>query len=732
MDFSATKVQAPPDDLEMVVQQIRELIQQLLQQAEQPRADATGSMRSAISADAEMPAPKIQISSPKDSELRSLKRKPPDELTVSVDLPVDSLFSLPHAPLVVPLEPPPELSPPETPKVSAPPAEPQPPQVERSQTEKSLKSQRSNRSGGSRVSRVSRDGLDTKRRVSTGGLQVVEDLRRPQRSGTRNSKGSKALSVSECSEAPRFGLRDGWDTLNGSFFVKSPRAFYTFESAGETNPWVRFDRFRQIWAVIAVCLIFRDCAFVPFMIFGTDSSFWMVEIFAACFWIANIPISWWIASRSKTTLRSLFWAQTCVDVLLIAPTVIDLFFAGQPYAGQVVLRGLQLGRLLQVPHWYNITGLSGRVREWLRFRSREFRAFWNLTWIFLIGALMLHVLTCLWFYVGVVNVDGWVREIKLDQERSWLNQYIKSFEWAVSRLPPSHLPENMNLRTRTERWLAMGATGGMMLFGAMFTSIVTNDLSDIRRVRRTQKEAQFQVADFFVNFSVTLELQDKVLGYLRKSVAKVHKPGKNDIKAFLPEYLFGELCREAFSPTVKSHRLFQVISHRHQGFQYDLCTRCLVDWYVVPGEVLFHAGPACDSMLFVVHGSIRYKKLTDAADLEDEASEEPRLRQNFSVIPDNFGAPAGTLCGSGERLAVGDWICEPCLWTSWTYCGKAVAGSKGGTLLALKPERLLETVAGHKEAATEMAIYAHMVVKELNTIVDEDLSDTLCFDLDLQ
>lgn len=26
------------------------------------------------------------------------------------------------------------------------------------------------------------------------------------------------------------------------------------------------------------------------------------------------------------------------------------------------------------------------------------------------GALMLHVLTCLWFYVGVVDVDGWVRE----------------------------------------------------------------------------------------------------------------------------------------------------------------------------------------------------------------------------------------------------------------------------------------------------------------------------------
>lgn len=39
-----------------------------------------------------------------------------------------------------------------------------------------------------------------------------------------------------------------------------------------------------------------------------------------------------------------------------------------------------------------------------------------------------------------------------------------------------------------ERLLAIFATGATMLFGAMFTSIVTNDVSDIRRVRRTRKE----------------------------------------------------------------------------------------------------------------------------------------------------------------------------------------------------------------------------------------------------
>ena len=33
---------------------------------------------------------------------------------------------------------------------------------------------------------------------------------------------------------------------------------------------------------------------VPMMIFGRADNGWMVEVFAACFWIVNIPISCWI------------------------------------------------------------------------------------------------------------------------------------------------------------------------------------------------------------------------------------------------------------------------------------------------------------------------------------------------------------------------------------------------------------------------------------------------------
>lgn len=62
------------------------------------------------------------------------------------------------------------------------------------------------------------------------------------------------------------------------------------------------------------------------------------------------------------------------------------------------------------------------------------------------------------------------QEIRLEQERSWLNQYIKSFEWAVSRLPPSHLPENMNLRT-------CSSPGRLVVIMAIMDHFFENSLS---------------------------------------------------------------------------------------------------------------------------------------------------------------------------------------------------------------------------------------------------------------
>ena len=412
-----------------------------------------------------------------------------------------------------------------------------------------------------------------------------------------------------------------------------------------------------------------------------------------------------------------FLTQIAVEIVLIAPTLIDMAYLGGDYALRPVVRSTQLCRVLHVPYWYKITGMAERVRDWLRHRSREFRAGWNLMWILLLGLLFIHLLTCSWFWVGLYD-GGWLADSDVLSEEDLVNRYIRSLEWAVSRLPPSHLPSNMQLRTRLERFLALTATALVVVFGAIFTSIITNDMSDIRRVRRQQKEHEYQVLDFFGSFSVSGELQRKVKRYLQQSVAKIHQPGKEEMRSILPEYLFGEICREAYAPIMRKHPVFQAVTNRHPGFTYDLTMRCLQDWYVVPDEILFSAGPKCDHMLFVAHGSVNYWMMT--SEEASEAEKVPRLVRQFSV------RPFGSTCL--KKLSVGDWMCEMCLWTAWVYRGRAVAGV-GTTLLCLSAEKLMDSISDHKEIIAELCFYGNGVITELNQMHEEELTDILRFEI---
>ena len=407
---------------------------------------------------------------------------------------VDALFSLPHASLSLnpPADAPPELSPILKHAESS-----EPPGLVKKSCTASVNSP-SEKGDALRGETRRISG------VSAGRVEKLKEMRGRSPGAKSTISDDERLNV-----GPHFELREGWETINGSFFVsRNHRAFYTSDTSKNWNTVERINRFRQIWAGIACFLIARDCVAIPLMPFGTDLTFWAWEILAAIFWTLNLPMSCFLA-RSKATVWWLFLTNIFVDLALLAPTYIDLINSSHGYySWQITLRVAQLGRLLQVPHWYRITGMAGTVREWLRHRSREFRAFWNIMWLGVLGCIFLHVITCAWFFWGQFP-GGWVQEQEGFRDENWFTQYIRSFEWAISRLPPSHLPENMLLKTREERFLAIFGTSSTMLFGAIFTSFLTNDMSDIRRVRRQNKEAEFQVLDFSWNFSISSDLEDK-------------------------------------------------------------------------------------------------------------------------------------------------------------------------------------------------------------------------------
>ena len=332
--------------------------------------------------------------------------------------------------------------------------------------------------------------------------------------------------------------------------------------------------------------------------------------------------------------------------------------------------------------------------------------------------MFLHYTTCLWFAVGSLP-NGWIAGSGLET-LSVPEQYLKTIEWALSRMPASRTTENMLLSTQTERILALLATGFAILIGTVFTSVITNELSDIRRAHRTRSEAQHQVEDYLSTFPVSWELESGMREYLQRSTRTVLVPSKADMDKVLPEHLYRELCREALSPVLAKHEFFGRLVGGFVALQYDLCHKALSDWNLSPHETLFSAGPTCTSMLIVARGTIWYHSMLG---MSPELASKPVVSGSFrrrswaSILPIDGRQPL-----SASQLEAGDWLCEACLWTSWHYMGKAMSETPA-TLLCLSHQALLELVSVHKEVRSKVYMYALVFVRELNDMEDYEVSD---------
>lgn len=124
------------------------------------------------------------------------------------------------------------------------------------------------------------------------------------------------------------------------------------------------------------------------------------------------------------------------------------------------------------------------------------------------GALLLHMVTCTWYAVGD-RPGGWVRDEGLESLPQWV-QYRMAAEWALSRLPPSRMSDNMSLKTQEERGVAFLMTTLAMAFASIFTSIVTNDISDIRRAHKAQRGSHVQLSNYLATYPVPWDLEKEL------------------------------------------------------------------------------------------------------------------------------------------------------------------------------------------------------------------------------
>ena len=283
---------------------------------------------------------------------------------------------------------------------------------------------------------------------------------------------------------------------------------------------------------------FRCLPRIPLLAFhdsGSSSNpLLMLDVIVFLFWLLSMPVLWICRAQTWSMQWVLF---LCLEVFFSFATLYMLSSYTLPLA--LLLRSLPLLRVSYIATLWQVLA-SRHAQAWIQMRSLESHFVMNLVNSVLTGAWLLHVLTCAWFAVGK-DPHGWVQDQKL-QAHSATVQYGISFEWALARLPPSRLPDSMMLSTQKERGLAALATALALIFASVFTSRVTNDMSDIRRHRSMQQRSQNQASKFLRTYPVPWELERELKAYLQRNTSLIQPPRKEEMTSLLPTFLYRELC----------------------------------------------------------------------------------------------------------------------------------------------------------------------------------------------
>ena len=416
---------------------------------------------------------------------------------------------------------------------------------------------------------------------------------------------TQAMSLDDTdADVPKFQAHDLWQEKDDVVSYRSSRrpsvctANLLFQSRQKSSlsPLVL-----EGWSAIAMSMIFMEGFRIPLLAFPGNNMA-LMDLLVLIFWLSSV-LGACLMRRGEP--RSTHWlAWLSLETLFAASTAYMLVASRVPFA--VLLRGLPLLRILYIHMLWDC--LSARhLRPWIQRRSLEARFFGNLLLAVLTGALLLHIVTCVWYAVGD-RPGGWVREQGFESFPQSV-QYRIATEWALSRLPPSRIPDNMLLNTQEERGVAVLVTTLAMVFASIFTSIVTNDMSDIRRAHAAQRKSHDQLSKYLATYPVPWDLEKELQAYLHRNQSLVQPPQKQEMASLLPAFLYRELCKEALSPVIAKHDFLSGLKFRYPSFHMDLCVECLSEWHLASEEILFSNGPLCHSMMFVASGEVAYRKL---------------------------------------------------------------------------------------------------------------------------
>jgi hypothetical protein len=301
--------------------------------------------------------------------------------------------------------------------------------------------------------------------------------------------------------------------------------------------------------------------------------------------------------------------------------------------------------------------------------------------LFFCGILMGHLAACSYYLVGSQD-GGWVERESI---RGFVigAKYLYTAYRLMSTLHPSSMRFDMHDMTNSEKVYGIFATGCALGLGATITSVITNQMADVKRVRQERTNKLTFIREYVQTHGISPHLTMQLKKYIITGyAARLQQKAALELMAVLPQGLVMELKHESWSPLIIKHPLFEVIHKNHNRTEVDICFRSLSESYVVHDEHLFKAGDVCGRMIFLCSGTMRYQHGTRAKSVMD-------------------------------MIEPGQHLCEGALWVHWENCGELVAESVG-SVLRLEADSFQEVVHEHEIAYIDIVPHAREFVRRLN------------------
>ncbi|CAE7206845.1 KCNH6, partial [Symbiodinium microadriaticum] len=373
-------------------------------------------------------------------------------------------------------------------------------------------------------------------------------------------------------------------------------------------------RFRLCWDALTLLILCQDMLLSPLHVFDVDAEERSLQnswiLVSDAFWSLDVVLSFFTAVYVDGRLvqdrvgiaKAYMTSWMPFDLCMLAGDWLSVLHSDRGswlhlLGAMRVARAARLLRLLRFLRLLRVLKIKQAMQSFM------LRGLAGSSWRFVLDAgkyvasLMygLHLLTCIWYWVGNVP-DGWVQEQELSAQ-SLSSMYFASLTLTLSRLPASSMKWNMTLQTDGERTLAIVATFMALATSSVCISKVTNVMSRWQSMREKRRLIVESLRSYCASHGVDAW---HLLGMKKYAERELARKAAGEAHANLLQTFSSSMLKSLLHQARRSflcyHKELTSWCAKSEHLEYSICNKAMTEHYEMRHDCIFMPSDHADGM----------------------------------------------------------------------------------------------------------------------------------------